>query len=107
MTTMALFDWFKKADPVAPPVVPIDLVLYTRRDCHLCQEMKREIERAGASAGCVLREIDIDSDPRLAELHGRSIPVLAIDGRIAFKGRLTARELLRKVERARRAKGRA
>ena len=31
--------------------------------------------------------------------HGRSIPVLEIAGRVAFKGKLTSAELERKLER--------
>ena len=75
-------------------------MLYTRADCHLCDEMKAEIARAKLGARCSLREIDVDSDPALVELYGRSVPVLAIGGRAAFKGRLSAEELRRKVERA-------
>jgi hypothetical protein len=100
---MALRDWFGAREEEAP----LELVLYSRQDCHLCDEMKREIERAGVAEAARLHVVDIDSDPRLAEHYGRSIPVLTIDGRVAFKGRLTARDLLRKVERARREKRRA
>ena len=80
---------------------PLRLVLYTRRDCPLCDEMKREIAEAGLGRTCRLSEVDVDLDPALAELHGRSVPVLEIEGRPAFKGRLTAADLRRKVERAR------
>jgi hypothetical protein len=83
---------------------PLPIVLYTRAGCHLCDDMKAEIARARLSrAGpraCVLTEVDIDGDPRLVEAYGRSIPVLEIGGRAAFKGRCTAEEIVRKVERA-------
>jgi hypothetical protein len=78
------------------------LVLYTRPGCHLCELMKEEIARARLEV-CTLEEVDVDTDPALAAEHGRSIPVLEIDGRAAFKGRCTAEELRRKVSRARRA----
>ena len=100
---MGVREWFKSGDRLGP----IELALYTRKNCPLCDEMKREIAHALHDEPHSLREIDIDSDPALVELHGRSIPVLAIDGRVAFKGRLTARELVRKVERARREERRA
>lgn len=100
---MSLREWFTKSDRVEP----LELVLYTRRTCPLCDEMKHEIERAGLAQPYTLRVVDIDSDAQLTQLHGRSIPVLAIDGHIAFKGRLTARDLLRKVEYLRREKRRA
>ena len=79
------------------------LVLYTRPGCHLCELMKAEIARARLR-DCTVDEVDVDTDPALAEAHGRSIPVLEIDGRAAFKLRCTAEELRRKVERARRAR---
>jgi glutaredoxin len=84
----------------------VELVLYTRAGCHLCDEMKREIARADAAVLDDLREVDVDSDPALAARHGQSVPVLAIDGRVAFKVRLTAEDFARKLERARRAKDR-
>jgi hypothetical protein len=78
------------------------LVLYTRPGCHLCDEMKAEITRARLGSSCALDEVDVDSDPALAGRYGVSIPVLELEGRPLFKGRCTAEELLRKVERARR-----
>lgn len=78
---------------------PLPLVLYTRRGCHLCDEMKAEIARARPGAPFELREVDIDADPALVARHGRSIPVLEIAGRPAFKGRLTAAELEAKLAR--------
>src|SRR5262245_47590974 len=84
---------------------PLALVLYTRARCTLCDEMKAEIERAernGTAGRWKLSVVDIDADPGLVERYGQSIPVLEIGGRAAFKGRLTAEELERKVARARR-----
>ena len=79
---------------------PLPLVLYTRAGCHLCDVMKGEIERARIPRSCDLTVVDVDSSPALAEKYGRSVPVLEIDGRAAFKGRCTAEEISRKVERA-------
>jgi len=80
----------------------LSLVLYTREGCHLCEEMLAEIRHARLGRDCELRLVDVVSDPALAERYGRSIPVLEIEGRAAFKGRMTAEELRRKVDRARR-----
>ena len=79
---------------------PLPLVLYTRAGCHLCDVMKAEIERARIPRDCTLKVVDVDSSPSLAEKYGRSVPVLEIDGRAAFKGRCTAEEIARKVARA-------
>jgi glutaredoxin len=106
MNAMSLRDWWTGRSR-EDRLDPLDLVLYTRRTCPLCDEMKHAIAEADLPVAHVLREVDIDSDPALVERFGRSIPVLAIDGHVAFKGRLTARDLVRKVERARREKPRA
>ena len=73
------------------------VTLYTRRGCHLCDEAKREIESAGRRSAFQYEEFDIDSDPRLRELYNEEVPVIAIDGRKAFKYRVTAGELLNKL----------
>ena len=93
---------------------PLSVVLYTREGCCLCDEMKAAIERARAdAAGSLarvpfeLREVDIDTDPALVERYGLSIPVLEIDGRAAFKGRLSPEDLARKLARRAAARGRA
>jgi thioredoxin-like negative regulator of GroEL len=83
------------------------LVLYTRPGCHLCDEMKAEIARARLGGACEVAEVDVDSDPVLAGRYGLSIPVLELDGRPLFKGRCTAEDLRRKLERARLERGTA
>ena len=83
--------------PPSSAVVP--LVLYTKADCCLCDEMKAELERARPRRRFELTEVDIESDPGLMQRFGRSIPVLEIAGRVAFKGRLSAADFERKLER--------
>ena len=46
-----------------------------------------------------LRELDIEQDPALRARVGLSIPVLAIGGRVAFKGRMDARDFEKKFAR--------
>lgn len=73
------------------------VTLYTRRGCHLCDDAKREIEAAGRRAVFLYEEFDIDSNARLRELYNEEVPVIAIDGRKAFKYRVTEADLLRKL----------
>ena len=74
------------------------VTLYTRRGCHLCDEAKQAIGTARRRASFDYEEFDIDSDPALRQLYNEEVPVIAIDGKKAFKYRLTAGELLRKLE---------
>ena len=75
------------------------LVLYSRADCCLCEKMKEAIRQVAATIPLELEEIDVDSSAQLREQFGDEAPVLFIDGRKAFKYRVTARELERRVGR--------
>ena len=73
------------------------VTLYTRRGCHLCDEAKQAIGIARRHSAFDYDEFDIDSDPELRQLYNEEVPVIAIDGKKAFKYRLTAEELLQKL----------
>ena len=73
------------------------VTLYTRRGCHLCDEAKQAIGAARRRSAFDYEELDIDADPDLQRLYNEDVPVIAIDGRKAFKHRLTAEELLKKL----------
>ncbi len=79
---------------------PLEVVLYSKPGCHLCEVMKGEIERAGLEGRYVLSEVDIESDPELEARFALSIPVLEIEGRVAFKGSLTSEAFTKKLQRA-------
>jgi hypothetical protein len=74
---------------------PVPLVLYTRRRCTLCDRMRVEIARARLGRRVRLELVDVDLDPELARRYGARVPVLAIGGRVAFEGTLTAADLER------------
>ena len=76
----------------------LQLQIYTRRDCCLCEEMKNVIREAKAPFPITLDEIDVDSSAELQVLYGQEVPVLFINGRKAFKYRVTARELQMRFE---------
>ena len=77
----------------------MSLRLYTRAGCPLCDEMKAGLARARVRVPFELVEVDIEHDAELLARHGRSIPVLEIAGRVAFKGRLRAADFERKFAR--------
>ena len=58
------------------------IVLYSRPDCHLCDEARAGLEQMRAEGlGFELREIDIDADDELLRAYLERIPVIEIDGR--------------------------
>jgi glutaredoxin len=76
-----------------------DVVLYTKTGCCLCDDAKEALALARAQVDFALREIDIESDPALYAAHRYDIPVIEIDGRRAFKHRVTARQLVERLSR--------
>ena len=74
------------------------LVLYSRVDCCLCDEMKTLIQQVAERTPLDIEENDIDSSADLKQKYGEEVPVLFINGRKAFKYRLTARQLTARLK---------
>lgn len=73
------------------------LVLYTRAGCHLCEEAKETLESYRESLPPLI-EVDIDADPALRDRFSTCVPVVEIDGRIRFRGRVNEVLLRRLIE---------
>jgi glutaredoxin len=73
------------------------VTLYTRAGCHLCDDAKQVIAAAHARAEFDYEELDIDADPELRRLYNEEVPVIAIDGRKAFKYRLNMNDFLKRL----------
>jgi glutaredoxin len=73
------------------------VTLYTRKNCHLCEQAHEVLEAAQSRADFELEVVDIDGDPRLRQRYNEEVPVIAIDGRKAFKYKVTAEEFLGKL----------
>ena len=76
----------------------IVLTLLGRRDCCLCDEMKAVVETVAAGAAARIEVRDVDDDADLARLYGDEVPVLFVNGRKAFKYRVTTAELRRRLD---------
>lgn len=68
------------------------VVLYTRAGCGLCDEAHQLLQLEG----CTVEPVDIDADPALRERFTSCVPVVEIDGKIRFRGRVS-RVLLRRL----------
>jgi glutaredoxin len=72
----------------------MDVILYTRAGCHLCDDARDVLEQHGLD----VRSVDIDADAALRERFNECVPVVEIDGKVRFRGRIDAvllRRLLR------------
>jgi len=77
----------------------LQLQMYTRKSCCLCEEMKNVIREAAIGFPITLEETDVDACAEFQALYGAEVPVLFINGRKAFKYRVTARELKKRLQR--------
>jgi glutaredoxin len=76
------------------------VTLYTRVGCHLCDVAKDVLEDVRRERPFELTTVDIDTDPELVRLYGEEVPVVAVDGRKAFKYRVDAAALRERLDRA-------
>jgi glutaredoxin len=74
------------------------VVFYTKPGCHLCEDAKREVERAGCAGQFTFEEVNILSDLELQRRYATEIPVVLINGTHAFKYRLTAEDFRRAIQ---------
>ena len=73
------------------------VVLYGRRECELCDEMKAVVEEVRSTIPFALEIVDVSGDAALEAAYGLDVPVLTIDGRKAFKHRVAAAALRRRL----------
>jgi glutaredoxin len=60
------------------------VVLYTRQGCHLCDDALELLRKHGLQP----EKVDIDADPQLRERYTTCVPVVVIDGKERFRGRV-------------------
>lgn len=73
------------------------LVVYSRLECHLCDEAKAVLAKY-LDYLPEIESIDIDTRPELQERFGTEIPVVEFDGVVRFKGRVDEHLLRRLIE---------
>ena len=78
---------------------PIEVLFYGRPDCHLCDEVREEIDRLAAehSWDLKVREIDIESDDELFKRYLERIPVVAVEGDVVSELLLDSDALVRRI----------
>ena len=60
------------------------VVLYSRKGCHLCDVAADLLRRHGLE----FELIDVDADPELRQRYNECVPVVVIDGKERFRGRV-------------------
>lgn len=73
------------------------LVLYTRDGCHLCEEAAETLQSHSFWLPPLTLK-NIDSDPQLVKQFGTCVPVVALDDKVRFRGKLNVTLLRRLIE---------
>ena len=72
------------------------ITLYTRRECHLCDEAKTAMMRHFPDLA--IDEVDVDTDPKLIRLYGEEVPVGYLGETKVFKFHLDVKRLRRLLD---------
>jgi hypothetical protein len=64
------------------------LRLLSRPGCHLCEEMRREVDEILRDSPHAWEIVDVDSDPALAAEFGEAIPILYVNERLFARTRM-------------------
>src|SRR6266403_880615 len=67
---------------------PLDVTIYSRPGCHLCEEAKAQIAPLLKEFGARLIEINIDEDAQLRARYDHDVPVIFLGTRRAAKHRV-------------------
>jgi hypothetical protein len=61
------------------------LTVYSRGECHLCDQMLAGLRHLQATYCFRLTVVDVDDDPELKAAYGDSVPVLTGEGRVLWR----------------------
>jgi len=78
-----------------PPALQI--TLYTRPGCHLCEEARQQMAPVLVEFGAELFEVNIDADPALRDLYSNDVPVIFLGARKIAKHRVDLVQLRRQL----------
>lgn len=82
------------------PASGVEVVLFEGAGCGLCVRALAVLENEAPRLGFRLRRVAIDGDEELESRYRIDLPVIEIDGLLAFTGAVAAGPLRRAVERA-------
>lgn len=74
----------------------VQVIMYTRQGCHLCEQAWELLQAEQQRYGFQLEAVDVDRSQELVALYGEKVPVVVIDGKERFHGQVN-RVLLRRL----------
>jgi hypothetical protein len=83
---IGVFSWLRRRTASARPEAQV--VVYSRAGCHLCDEAWQLLEQFQKRYRFGLEKRDVDSEPELKTRHGDFVPVVTVNGKVRFRGRV-------------------
>ena len=71
------------------------VVIYSRVNCHLCEEAERSVREVSTEIPFELEVIDINGDQELEKLYSEEVPVITINGDVHDYYKVDKRRLLK------------
>ena len=72
--------------PTRPETGHLTFTVFTRETCGCCEKALAILKQSQAKHSFTIETVDVDSDPALAVEHGESVPVVALNGKVRFRG---------------------
>jgi len=70
----------------SPRAEHLTFTVYTRAQCSCCHKALDLLEDAQRRFGFAIEEVDIDGDPDLLAKFNTEVPVVAVNGKVRFRG---------------------
>ncbi len=69
-----------------PRAEHLKFTVYTRQECCCCHKALDLLKDAQERSGFEIDVVDIDGDPNLVALYDTEVPVVALNGKVRFRG---------------------
>ena len=76
--------WSRKRS--GPDLAHLRVTVYTRAACCCCHTALDLLRESQGRYGFAIETVDIDADPALVKRYNSTVPVVALDGKVRFKG---------------------
>jgi glutaredoxin len=70
----------------SPRAEHLTFTVYSREQCCCCQKALDVLNDARRRFGFAIEQVDIDGDPSLVAQYDTEVPVVAVNGKVRFRG---------------------
>ncbi len=82
----ALLTHLRRRREKAQAAAHLTFTVYTRAKCCCCHKALDFLREKQPGWGFAIEEVDVDSNPDLVAQHGAAVPVVAVNGKVRFRG---------------------